>query len=67
MESVKIYLLLFVVVVTGMYFLYYKRGKNPLLLPGDYYRIKGTSAIYIPIGAGIIVTTILYIILRLLF
>ena len=67
MDGIRVFFLLFVVMTAGMYFLYYKRGKNPLLFPGDIYRVRAERAFYFPLGSALTVTVILYIILKLVF
>lgn len=59
MQGIKAFLLLYIIATGFMYYLSY-RGKNPILLPGDFYIKRFSKVIYIPIGSSLIVATILY-------
>ena len=66
-KNIKIFFYIFVAAVAFMYFIYYKRGKNPLLVPGDYYRIKAERARYFPLGGALVLTSLLYLLLKIIF
>lgn len=61
MKGVQLFFLLYVIVVAIIFALARKTGP-PFLLPGDIYISKGTR-IYIPLGASLILTIILFLIL----
>lgn len=63
MESIKIFLLLWIVSI-GLIYALMKKSGVPFLLPGDYLIIKASRRIYIPLGTSLIVTIVLFILLR---
>jgi hypothetical protein len=67
MKNIQIFFYIFIVAVAFMYFIYYKRGKNPLLVPGDYYRVKAERAYYFPLGGALVITALLYFLLKVVF
>ncbi|MCH7641345.1 DUF2905 family protein [Patescibacteria group bacterium] len=66
MNTLIILLILFIVSGGLLYLLYSKNPGKPFLLPGDFYRVKNTRAIYIPISSTLILTAFLALILKLL-
>jgi hypothetical protein len=63
MQGIKIFLLLWVVSI-GLVYALMKRGGVPFLLPGDYLIIKASRRIYIPLGTSLILTILLFVILK---
>ncbi|OGM27631.1 hypothetical protein A2962_04840 [Candidatus Woesebacteria bacterium RIFCSPLOWO2_01_FULL_39_61] len=61
MKGLQVFFFLYVVVVALLYALGRRTGP-PFLLPGDIYISKG-SRIYIPLGASLIVTVLLFLVL----
>lgn len=61
-QGIKIFLLLWVVSI-GLVYALMRRGV-PFLLPGDYLIIKASRRIYIPMGTSLIVTVVLFVLLR---
>ena len=66
MSTLIILLILFIVSSGLLYLLYSKNPGKPFLLPGDFYRVKNQRKIYIPISSSLIITALLYVILRML-
>ena len=62
MKFVRIYFLIYVVVVALLYGLMRNTG-IPKLVPGDIYIKKAGRQIYIPLGASFIITSIIFAIL----
>ncbi len=67
MKNIQIFFYIFITAVAFMYFIYYKRGKNPLLVPGDYYQVKAGRAYYFPLGGALVITALLYFLLKVVF
>ncbi|OGM61390.1 hypothetical protein A2955_00320 [Candidatus Woesebacteria bacterium RIFCSPLOWO2_01_FULL_37_19] len=62
MQAVKLFFLLYVVVVAIIYSMARRTGP-PWMLPGDFYRVHGPNRIYLPFGTSLIINIILFIIL----
>lgn len=67
MKNIQILFYIFIAAVAFMYFIYYKRGKKPLLVPGDYYRVKAERAYYFPLGGALAITAFIYLLLKIIF
>ena len=61
MRGIQLFFFLYIVVV-GVIFALARKSGPPVLLPGDIYISKGTR-VYIPLGASLIITIILFAIL----
>ncbi|OGM18767.1 hypothetical protein A2685_00450 [Candidatus Woesebacteria bacterium RIFCSPHIGHO2_01_FULL_37_10] len=66
MNWFRIFFLLLVLTFGGIYALT-RGGKTPITLPGDLLIIKANRRIYIPFGSTLLITIILFLILRSLF
>ncbi len=67
MQAIRVFFLVFFVCVAFMYFVYFKRGKDPLLFPGDIYRIRNERAYYFPLGSALVLTVLLYLFVTIIF
>lgn len=67
MKYLRMFVLLYIIVVAGIYYIYFKSGRSGPLLPGDYYRIKGGREIYIPFLSAFIVTIVIVFLFNLIF
>lgn len=63
MTELRLFFLLYIISVAFIYALQKKAGV-PFLIPGDLYFHKGARKIYIPLGSSLILTIILFLILR---
>jgi hypothetical protein len=63
MQGIKIFLLLWIVSI-GLVYALMRRVGVPFLLPGDYLIIKASRRIYIPLGTSLIITIVLFVLLK---
>lgn len=59
-EYVKVFLLLYVISIGGMFYVS-TRLSGPVVLPGDIYFIRGSRKFYFPLGSSLILAIILFI------
>lgn len=62
MKYVRVYFLIYVVVIALLYGLMRQTGV-PKLVPGDIYINKAGKQIYIPLGASFIITSLIFALL----
>jgi hypothetical protein len=63
MQTLKVFLLLYVITFIGMYVVTGK-GASPIILPGDLYIKKAGKTIYVPMGSALILSGILLLIFK---
>lgn len=63
MGAIKTFFILYIIVIAGIYALT-RGGKTPVVIPGDYYKRMGPRTVYIPLATSLLVTIILFIIVR---
>jgi hypothetical protein len=63
MMTLRVFILLYVISVAGLYMLS-GRGSSPIIMPGDFYIKKAGRTIYVPLGSSLIVSTILLVVFK---
>lgn len=63
MKAVQLFVVLFFIVIAFLYALINKVGV-PFLLPGDVYRNYGGRKLYFPLGTGLILTTLIFLLIK---
>lgn len=63
MQILKTILLLYFISIAIMYFLSARR-RQPIVFPGDILMLKAGRTIYIPWASSLLITLVLFIILR---
>lgn len=64
MKGLHVFVLFYVLSVAFIYALNRRFAKPPIVIPGDIYISKAAKKIYIPLGSSLILTIILFLILR---
>lgn len=65
-QGVKIFILLYIISLGIMYYLYSKDPSDPPLMPGDVYKIRAGRRYYFPLSSSLVVTAILYFLIKFL-
>jgi hypothetical protein len=55
--------LLYFVCFVAMYVVFYASG-GKFMIPGDYYKVKPPRVIYIPLSSALVLTAIIFIIIK---
>lgn len=63
MNAIKAFLMLYVIALALVYS-FAGKSANPLIVPGDIYIVKAGKRLYIPISSSLIITIILFLLLR---
>jgi len=61
-EAMKGFLLLVALSAAVSYFIHYAT-KSRYLIPGDFFRVKAPSIIYIPFGSTLLISAVLFLVL----
>jgi len=67
MQDIQLIFYSYITAVAFMYFIYYKRGKKPLFVPGDFYRVKAERQFYFPSGSALVITALTYLLFKVVF
>jgi len=63
MTYIKLFFILYFISAVFLFILK-RRGKPPMLIPGDLYRRVGNIKIYIPLASSLVITLILFALLN---
>lgn len=62
-DYVKVFLLIYVIAIGGMYYVSSK-ASGPVVLPGDIYFRRGTKLVYVPLGGSLILAIVLFLLFK---